>query len=177
MDKMERMEQIMIEDNKIFDRKVEGLERYNFRIMILKWLLQLSDLNYQKREWTGGEYWYDSQFSEAYVFLIEECEQMEQALNKQNKKIACNAIGLYLRNEEEALAMYDFVMLLEEMSENIGQRVPNKYYLESPYLPKMIESANLILRIFLANERGDKELVDYLEEYKKEKGIKIDLIY
>lgn len=161
------------------------------RIISVQWLCELSDWEYQKREKTGKDKYYEDYFDEAFVSFLDN-GWLEPYINFEEdiKEIPYNAIGYCLKTKREAEKFYEFGLVLGELfryketkiievRENgklITWYVHDEVFFDNPLLSKMIEAAKDALIETLNNEQDNPVFLQFIREYTEELGIKLDII-
>jgi hypothetical protein len=137
-------------------------------------LLDLSDADYQQREWI--ENWKDKaryperSFGDDLEMYRDFIEDLDIFNYVKQKKMPYDHIGYWLKTEREAEALYKVAEYLEPLP---MECFTNAEYLSSPYLPKLREAAKEAFDIFMANEKDDKEFCERVEKAKQENaGVK-----
>jgi hypothetical protein len=148
---------------------VGEVELPDLRHELIMRFLDLSDADYQQREWI--ENWKDKapyperSFGDDIERYRDFFEDWGVFNYVDQRKVPYEDIGSWLKTEQEAEALYK---VAEHLLPLPMECLTNAEYLSSPHLPKLREAAKEAFDIFMANEKDDKEFCERVEKVKQE---------
>ena len=151
---MERMEQ-----------KITRIALPERRSELIMWLTALMDEEYQMREWVqkwlkeGSNRGFANGMSGAFDMIFE-----EMAVDEKNLKREYDLIGLFLKDKQEAEILYKLAKVFLKLYFHCRT---NEEYLASPYLPRLRKASKEAFDIFMANEKDNKEFLEFVDRVKK----------
>lgn len=155
------------------DNWITGVESPYIRSSIIVYLLDLMDPVYQQREWIKEDW--ETSFRENLWFSVDMIfNELNLDYYLEEKKIPYERIGIYLKDEKEAEALYKVAEVMDQLMQDVYQgnsEMPkNEKYLSSPYLPMLHEASKEAFEIFMENEKDNKEFCEFIEDLKKKEG-------
>ena len=154
---------------------IKNVESPQVRGILILELLDLMDGSYQEREWIEKdkeEYAkndnknirFDANFSfPAELFedlCLKECITGEEVID--------GHIGYSLKTKEEAEVLYKFAETFYKFKADVhnnhqgDSRPTNQEYLSSPYLEPMRKAAGEAFKVFMENEKDNKEFCEFI---------------
>ncbi|WHA05387.1 hypothetical protein N3Z17_02435 [Candidatus Bandiella numerosa] len=161
---------------------IKNVESPQVRGILILELLDLMDGSYQEREWIEKdkeEYVkndnknirFDANFSfPAELFedlCLKECITGEEVID--------GHIGYSLKTKEEAEVLYKFAETFYKFKADVynehqgDSRPTNQEYLSSPYLEPMRKAAGEAFKVFMENEKDNKEFCEFIAGLQEER--------
>lgn len=142
----------------------------DMRERLIKYLLGLSDKPYQESAWMRGgktKYFY-SNLRYPFQMIFDEL-----LIDTDNEEIPYHLVGDILKSNQEAEALYKVAKILDDMV-SATQYDYDEEYQTSPFWDPMVAAAKEAYDVFIANERDNKEFLQFLEEVKANMRQKIE---
>ena len=152
------------------EQKVRQVTLPEKRRELILYLMNLMDEEYQLREWV--QKWQlhegpDTSFKWKISFPFEAFEDLDLFERLKEKKLPADQIGIVLKSNCEAKILYKVAQYLHSIC---FKCYTNEEYLTSPCLPKLRKASKKAFNIFMANEKDNKELLEFVEHVKKEQN-------
>jgi hypothetical protein len=165
------------------DYWMKDVELGQIRGGIILYLLDLMDGAYQEREWIEKDkeeyaknHNKNTRFGANFSFPVELFDDLNLYENIEKKEMPYYHIGRSLKSRREAEKLYYVVYYSDKLMDDARKghddlcyRPTNQEYLSSPYLEPMRKAAGEAFKVFMENEKDNKEFCEFIAGLQEER--------
>ncbi len=162
---------------------MKNVELPQIRGVLILEFLDLMDGYYQEKDWVERdkkEYVYNddksTRFHANFSFCVESFDDLDLYQNIKDKKIPYQLLGECLKTSQEAEKLYEVVYYSDKLMKDAFKgrsswyyTPTNQEYLLSPNIELMRKAAGEAFKIFMENEKDNKEFCEFIAALKEKR--------